>query len=220
MSSMADFLRRLPYFEALGMSELEHITREVQELSFARGEILFLEGDPCRGLYVVKSGQIRIFKGSPEGREQVLLIASPGDTFNDAPIFDSGPNPASASAREVSTVYLTPKETVLSLVAGCPSAVAILKLFATRLRQLTIMVEDLSFRSVVGRLAKLLLDLAVVEGGLAPVRRLTQNEMATMVGSVRDVIGRALKQMERAGGIKIEGHHILVVAPGKLREMM
>lgn len=219
MPSASEFLRKLPYFEALGMSEIEQVSREVLELSFARGEVLFLEGEPCRGLYVVESGQVRIFKSSPEGREQVLLVAKPGDSFNDVPVFDGGPNPASASALEESTVYLIPKETVLALLRDCPSARAILKLFAARLRHLTMIVEDLSFRSVVGRLAKLLLELAVVEDGASPVKRLTQDEMATMVGSVRDVIGRALRHIEKTGAIKIERQSILVVSPEKLREI-
>ncbi len=220
MHSLDDFLRSVPYFSALGPEEIKRIAKETLEHSFAKGEILFLEGEPCRGLYVVKSGRVRIFKSSPEGREQVLLIARQGDSFNDVPVFDGSPNPASASALEPSIVYVIPKESLLSLVADCPSALAIIKLFAARLRHLTTVVEDLSFRSVVSRLAKMLLDLAAVEGGPSPMPRLTQDEMATIVGSVRDVIGRALKALERTGAIKIEGQRILVIDPEKLRGIM
>ncbi len=219
MSSLTDFLRSLPYFTAPSAEEMERIENQVLEHSFAKGEILFLEGEPCRGLYVVKSGRVRIFKSSPEGREQVLLIARQGDSFNDVPVFDGGPNPASASALEPSIVYVIPKESLLSLVADCPAAQAIIKLFAARLRHLTTVVEDLSFRSVVGRLAKMLLSLAVAEEGTSPMPRLTQDEMATIVGSVRDVIGRALKALERTGAIKIEGQRILVIDPERLRGM-
>jgi CRP/FNR family transcriptional regulator len=81
------------------------------------------------------------------------------------------------------------------------------------------MVETLSFRSVVSRLARLLLDMAVAEGGAAPVPRLTQDEMAAMVGSVRDVIGRALKHLEKAGAIRMEGHRILIISTDKLRNL-
>ncbi len=220
MSSPVDFLKSLSYFDALSTEEIERIGKEVLELSFAKGEILFLEGEPCRGLYVVKSGQIRIFKSSVEGREQVLLIAGAGDSFNDVPVFDGGPNPASASALDPAAVYLIPKETLLSLVAGCPAALAIIRVFAARLRHLTMVVEDLSFRGVVSRLAKMLLDLAVVEGGSSPIRRLTQDEMAAMVGSVRDVVGRALRDLEKAGAIKIVGQRILVMDSQKLKEMI
>lgn len=220
MLSSADFLRSLPYFEELGTEEIGLIAKEVLELSFARGEVIFLESELCRGLYVVKSGRVRIFKNSPEGREQVLLIAQAGDSFNDVPVFDGGPNEASASALDASIIYLIPRKMLLSLLADCPTARVIIKLFAARLRHLARLVEDLSFRSVVSRLARLLLDMAVVENGPAPVPRLTQDEMAAMVGSVRDVIGRALKHIERAGAITIEGRRILVVAPEKLKEMI
>lgn len=220
MSAPVDFLKSLPYFSALNTEALEQIGREILELSYGRGEIILLEGGTCRGLYVVKSGQVRIFKSSPEGREQVLLIARPGDTFNDVPVFDDGPNPASASALEPTTVYLIPKETFLSLLANCPAAVTIIKHLSAQLRHLSTVVEDLAFHSVVGRVARMLLDLAVVEEGPAPVPRLTQDEMAAIVGSVRDVIGRTLRTLQKTGAIKIEGHRILVIDPQRLKEII
>lgn len=220
MPSLADFLRSVPYFTGLSAEEIDQIGDQVLERSFAKGKVLFLEGGPCQGLYLVKSGRIRVFKSSPEGREQVLLIAGAGDSFNDVPVFDGGPNPASASALEPSTVYLIPKETLLSLIADRPAALAIINLLAARLRHLTLVVEDLSFRSVLSRLAKTLLDLAVVERGPSPIPRLTQDEMAARVGSVRDVIGRALKALEKTGAIKINGQRILVTDSEKLREMI
>ncbi len=217
--SLADSLHSVPYFSALGPEEIRRIAKKTFERSFTKGEVLFLEGEHCSGLYVVKTGRIRIFKSSPEGREQVLLTAGAGTTFNDVPVFDGGPNPASASALETSIVYIIPRETLLSLVADCPVAQSIIELFAARLRHLTTVVEDLSFRSVISRLAKMLLDLAVAEGRQSPVPRLTQDEMAAIVGSVRDVVGRALRTLEKTNAIKIEGQRILVIAPEKLREM-
>ncbi len=220
MPPSLEFLLSSPYFSALPTKDLERIRKGAVDFSFSQGEILFLEGESCRGLYLVKSGRIRIFKSSPEGREQVLLIAKAGDTFNDVPVFDGGPNPASAAALEASVVYLIPKGVLLSLIADCPPALAILKLFAARLRHLTSVVEDLSFRSVVSRMARLLLELAVVDGGTIPVPRLTQDEMAARVGSVRDVIGRALKALEGAGAIRMEGHRVYVIDTGKLKKMV
>ena len=218
MPSLADFLRSVPYFSTLTTEEIDRIVRETLERSFARGEVLFLEGEPCQGLYVVKTGRVRIFKSSPEGREQVLLTAATGTPFNEVPVFDGGANPASASALEPTTVYIIPGKTVLSLLTGCPAAQSIIKLFAGRLRHLTSVVEDLSFRSVVSRLARLLLDLAVAQGGPSPPRRLTQEEMATMIGSVRDVVGRGLRTLEKAGAIKLEGQRIMVIDAEKLKE--
>ena len=219
MPAPTDFFKSVPYFSGLGTREMERIRKEAVELSFAAGEILFLEGETCRGLYLVYSGRIRIFKSSPEGREQVLLIAKRGDSFNDVPVFDGGPNPASSSALEPSVVYLIPKEALLALVGDCPAALAVLKVFSARLRHLTSVVEDLSFRSVVSRMARLLLDLSVVKEGTVPVPRLTQDEMAARVGSVRDVIGRAIKTLEAAGAIRLEGHRIYVIDSKKLKKM-
>ena len=220
MVPLIDLLKSVPYFAGLDSQEMARIGQNLQELSFAKGEVILLEDELCRGLYVVKSGRVRVFKSSPEGREQVLFIAQAGDTFNDVPVYDGGTNPASASALDSSVVYLIPKETLISLIADCPAALAIIKLFAGRLRHLTAMVENLSFRNVVARLAKLLLDMAVLEEGTAPIPRLTQDEMAAMVGSVRDVIGRGLRTLEKTGAIKIDGRRILVLDPTKLREMI
>lgn len=216
---LPDFLTSVPYLATLNTEEIKRIEKETRELTLSKGETLFLEGEPCYGLYVVKSGQVRLFKSSPEGRQQVLFIAKPGDTLNDVPVFDGGPNPASASALEPATVYFIPKETLLSLVANSPTALGIIRVLATRVRHLTTLIEDLSFRSVVSRLGKTLLDLAVVEGGPSPVRHLTQDELAAMVGSVRDVVSRALRALEKAGTIRIEGRRIIIVDPQKLREM-
>ena len=219
MHSLDDFLRSIPYFSTLDPEEIRGIARKTLERSFAKGKVLFLEGEHCLGLYLVKTGRIRIFKSSPDGREQVLLTAGTGATFNDVPVFDGGLNLASAAALELSIVYIIPKEILLSLLTDCPAAQSITELLAVRLRHLTTVVEDLSFRSVISRLAKMLLDLAVAEEGQSPVPRLTQDEMATIIGSVRDVVGRALRTLEKKNAIKIEGQRILVIDQEKLREM-
>ena len=220
MPSRSDFLRSVPYFAGLSEEEITPIDRALIERSFTKGQILFLEGEPCQGLYLVKSGQVRTFKSSPEGREIVMLIARAGDSFNDAPAFGGGLNPVSAAALEPSTVYIITRQALVSLLANCPTAVAIIKGLAVRLRHLTTIVEDLSFRSVTSRLAKLLLELAVAEGKSSPVPHLTQDEMASMIGSVRDVTGRVLRTLEKAGAIRIEGHRILVVNADLLRKMI
>lgn len=220
MPEVVDFLSSLPYFVGLSSQELARIRREVVELNFDKGEVVLLQGEACRGLFVVKSGQVRIYMSSPDGREQVLFVAKPGDSFNDVPVFDGGPNPASGLALDPTTVYLIPKEAILSLISSCPAALSIIKVLGARLRRLTMIVEDLSFRTVVSRLAKVLMELAIAEGGPAPVPRLTQDEIAARVGSVRDVVGRALRALEKAGAIRIEGQRIIVVDRNKLKQLL
>jgi len=220
MPSRIDFLRTVPYFTGLSEEEIKQVDKALVERSFSKGQILFLDGEPCQGLYLVGAGRVRIFKTSAEGREIVMMIARPGDSFNDAPAFDGGPNLMSASASEASTVYIVPRQTLVALLGGCSAGAAIVSGLAARLRQLTGVVEDLSFHSVTGRLAKLLLGLAAPEGKSASVPRLTQDEMAAMVGSVRDVIGRVLRVLEKDGAIRIEGHRIMVVNQELLRNMV
>lgn len=220
MSSRIDFLRSVPYFTDLSEEEITRIDKALVERSFTKGQILFLDEEPCQGLYLVVAGQVRIFKTSPEGREIVMRVTHPGDSFNDAPAFDGGPNLVSASALRPSTVYIIPRQVLGSLFTACPAATAIVKGLAVRLRHLMTMVEDLSFRSVTGRVAKLLLEQAVPEGKSSSAPRLTQDEMAAMVGSVRDVIGRVLRTLEKDGAIRIEGHRILVVNRNLLRNIV
>jgi len=219
MTSRADFLRSLPFFAELGNEAIQQIERSLLERSYGKGQTLFLEGEPCEGAYIVQSGLVRLFKSSPEGREQVLLMARPGEVLNAVPVFDNGPNPANASALEPSTVLIVAKETFLSLVADCPQAMAIIRMFATRLRRLTTLVEDLSLRRVVSRLAKALLELAVVEGIHSAAPSFTQTDMAAMVGTVRDVIGRSLKVLEEEGAIRVDRHRILIVDAARLKDM-
>ncbi|MBI2869830.1 MAG: Crp/Fnr family transcriptional regulator [Chloroflexi bacterium] len=220
MLQEAGLLRSLPYFASLTAEEMRKIEQETREISFSKGEIILLEGEPCPGLFVVKSGQVRVFKASPSGREQVLFMALPGGTFNDAPVFDGGPNLASAEARQASTVYLVPRAVMQSLIADCPAAGGATLVLARRLRSMTELVENLALSTVASRLSKLLLDLAVVEEGTSPMSSLTQDDMASMIGSVRDVVGRTLRDLQKIGAIKIEGRRILIVAPDRLRDVV
>lgn len=214
------FLRTLPYFAHLSEDELRRVRKATTELSLGKGEVVLLEGEPCRGLYAVRKGQVRVFKSSPSGREQFLFIAGPGETFNDAPVFDGGPNLASVVTRERSVICLIPKAVLLSLIGGCPAGVGATKVLAGRLRDMAGLVENLALTSVTGRLGKLLLDVAVEMGGPAPIRSLTQDDMASMIGSVRDVVNRALRHLAKTGAIEFEGRRILVVDPDKLTDIV
>ncbi len=221
MAQVKDVLRSVPFFSRLDDDLLRAIEGLVMERTFYKGELLFMEGGECPGLYIVKSGLVRIFKTSPEGKEQVLLIARPGESFNEVPVFDGGPNPASAEAMERTTVYILPSSDLLELVRRRPDiTLELLKTFAVRLRRLTMLVEDLSFRHVTSRLARLLLEVAESQAGSGPPRRLTQQQMAAIVGTAREMVGRSLKTFEQAGAIRIEGRRIKVVKPEILRKML
>jgi CRP/FNR family transcriptional regulator len=236
MVTSVDFLKKIPYFASLEPSDLENIKSLISEKRFHRNEIIFLEGYPSPGIHFVISGRVKIFKTSVEGKEQVLAVMEPFDSFNDVPLFDGGPNPACAQAIEPSVIYIVRKENMLSIIRDYPSvALAVLRVFAERLRHLTLLVEDLSFRRVTSRLAKILLQYAegyeesgaratgvTLQGpkrALGLKQRITQQELAAMVGTAREMVSRSLKTLEEEGAIKMERHKILIHNPQLLREI-
>lgn len=216
-------LRQVPYFAGLGEAGLARIQERLVERRYERGHVVFMEGGPCQGLYVVRSGRLRIFKVSAGGREQVLMVAGPGETFNEVPNFDGGTNPATAEALEPSVLYLLPKNDLLSIVETEPVvARAVMRVFASHLRHLTALVEDLSFRNVTSRVAKILLGRVQQAGVDAEARpaRLTQQQMAAMAGTAREVVGRALKALEQRGVIRVERGRVVVVNPERLTDLV
>jgi CRP/FNR family transcriptional regulator len=218
MATMVATLRQVPYFADLDDARLRELAAAVRERTCEAGAMVLLEGEPCEGLGFVVRGRVKVFKVSAEGKEQVLRLLGPGRTFNDVPVFDGGPNPGSIQAVESSVIGTLPKRAVQSLVETQPKvASAVIRVLASRLRALTVVIEDLSLRGVVARVAKLLYDCtqghpALVEGpGGTCHHRLTQHEIATMTGSVREVVQRALKTLERDGAIRMERARVVVL---------
>jgi CRP/FNR family transcriptional regulator len=217
MSVATEALRRVPYFAPLDDAGISHLAAHATRRTYEKGEIVLVEGERCDGLHFVLAGRVKVYKTSPDGREHVLKILGPGRTFNDVPVFDGGPNPGSIAALERAAVGMVPKAMVLVLVERQPRvALAVIRVLATRLRSLTLVVEDLAFRSVVARVARLLADCArgqspVLEGAPGPCGHLTQQQIAAMTGSVREVVQRALKILERDGAIRLERAHVAVL---------
>lgn len=211
MSVPLEFLKQIPYFAGLPDRDLEHIRPLVNERSYSRGEMVILEGEPCEAIYFVKSGRVKVFKTSPEGREQILRIMKVGDTFNEVPVFDGGPNPASVEALEPASLYLLSAEQMQFLMSDLPTVTRnVTRILANRLRHLVELVEDLSFRHVTGRVAKILLQHVHDSSG-GGAGRLTQQQMATMAGTAREMVGRALKGLEQAGAIRMDRGRIVIL---------
>ncbi len=194
-------LKRHPYFASLPARALSVIVSRAVRRSYKKDTLIFAEGEPARGLYLVSSGRVRIFKSSADGKEQILHHVTAGHSFNDVATFDGGPSPANAQAVEPTTILLVPREALLDLMRSYPEiALAATRAFASRLRQMSSLVGDLSLRHVISRVAGVLLRLS--EGGQV-LSLPTRQELAAMVGSVREVATRAVKQIERQGAIRL-----------------
>lgn len=208
--TIAKFLGNHPFFKDLNPDALEEIACYFRTRTYHRGEIILMEGDLDCGVYFVQRGVVKILRSSEDGRAQTLAIAGPGHSFNEVPVVDGVPNPASAEAMTECTLYMVPRTDFLRLLDRYPQiSNAMLVAFAARLRQLVDLASDLTLRTVPQRLAKLLLEQATVAGSL------TQHEMAERLGTVREVVGRSLRALADEGLIRVEGHRIVITdAPG------
>jgi len=219
MTVQLDFLKRIPYFSGVGLADLESIKQLVFERSADRAEMVVLEGEPAANLFFVVSGAVRVFKTSAEGKEQILSIVRPEESFNDVPIFDGGPNPASARTMGPVVLYGIRKNDMEAILRNHPHiALNVTRVLAKRVRQLVSLVEDLSFKHVISRVAKILFEQVRSETSHGP--RLTQQEMAAMAGTAREVVGRSLKELEEQGAIKLDHHRIIITDKEALQKIM
>ena len=219
MAVPVEFLQSVPYFSGLSVAELDSIKEFIFEKTLQRGELVLIEEEPAEVLYLVASGAVKVFKTSAEGKEQILNIVRPGESFNDVSIFDGGPNPASVQAMGPVVLYGIRRGELEIILRDHPQvALNVTKVLAGQARHLGSLVEDLSFRHVIGRVAKILLEHAGDGTGARP--RLTQQDMAAMAGTVREVVGRSLKALEDDGAIRLERHRIVITDKEALKDMV
>ncbi len=210
MKSTAAPLRRIALFSSLSDAAIERIAVRARPQTVAPGEVIILEGEPSRAAYFIASGQVRVYRMSAAGRLQVLAQLGAGQALNTAAVFETeGVNHATAEAVTSGMLYVISKADLLNLTRDLPElALALLRDMANRLVHLTNLVEDLSLRSVRGRLARFLLEHAA-EGQVT--QRWTQDEMATYLGTVRDVVGRTLRAFADAGMIRFDRQRIVLL---------
>ncbi len=217
MAIEIEFLKSIPYFSGLGPAEIGSVRKFIFERPVEKGEIILLEGEPVEDLYFVASGVVKVFKTSAEGKEQILKIARPGESFTDVAIFDDGPNPTSAQAMTPVVLYgIRKNELKTILQSHSEIALNVIKVLAGQVRHYISLVEELSFKHVSGRLAKILLDYAGDK--TTPRPRLTQQEMAAMAGTAREMISRSLKALEEDGMIRLDRQRIVITDSKALKE--
>lgn len=213
--------RSISLLQALDDPLREQVLRRGIRRPFASGTVLFVQDEPCAGVFIVVRGLVKIARVSPEGREQVLRYVTPGGSFNEVPVLDGGPNAATATAVEDTETLMISRAAMMALIAETPEfAASMVQSLAGRLRHLVELVEDLSFRHVSERVARVLLQAVTphvgVGAGADMRRRFSQREIAEMAGTSREVVARALKAIEASGAIAIDRGEITVVAPEKL----
>ncbi len=209
-------LRRTSLFSGVGESELKALAERAIVKQVHRGDTLFIEGQEARGFYVVLEGAIRAYRESGEGREQVIHVERAGATIAEVPMFDNGTFPSTAAAEEDSVVLFIDKRDVRRLCLEHPQiALAALAILAGRLRRAAALIEALSLREVDQRLARLLLSEArrrgqPVGGGITFELVLTNQQIAARIGTVREVVSRALARLQQYELIVVDGRRITI----------
>jgi CRP/FNR family transcriptional regulator len=209
-------LRKTPLFASLTEDETLALRRRFTSKRYDRGELLFSEGDGCRGLFIVGRGKIRIFKLSTSGREQTLAIEGPGSSFAELPVFDGGNYPASAAASEDAEVLFISRKDFQDFCREHPEVgLKVIAVVGSRLRRLVGIIEDLSFTTVRQRLISLILRLAQTstarssEGVHIELTK-SQQDLAAELGTVRELISRNLGRLEAEGYLDVNGRSIVV----------
>ncbi|MGC9468348.1 MAG: Crp/Fnr family transcriptional regulator [Anaerolineae bacterium] len=220
ISHLIKLLGTVRHFQPLPPDDLEAIVRAGQIHRYDQGDLIFLEGAPCTGLFVLLRGQVHLCKLGPDGREQIMSIIEPVIMFNEVPALDGGSNVATARANVASTVWRTSCDAFQALLPQYPQiALGLLKVLARRNRFLISQYEDLSFRTVVDRTAKLLLTLSE-DGKVAIDRYANPNtELAARIATVPEAFSRALGLLRGNGYIRCTRSAIHVLKPEFLAEM-
>lgn len=219
-------LRRVPFFAVLGEEELRRLAGHCVVRFLSKEELLFTEGDPCEGMYVVQSGAIKLFKMADTGREQVLVIERAGSTVGELPVFDGGNLPASAAALEDSSLLFLPKREFLELCRrNSEVAFAVIRSLAWRFRYMASLVEELSLKEVSHRLARFLRDRALTAGtrtrrGIEFPLEESNQQIAAEIGTVRDLVSRNLRRLVDRKIIKMERRRVIVLNMAELEEQI
>lgn len=207
---LSTILRRNALFAGLSEPELTALAGRATMRSFSAGELLFSEGDPCAGLYIVVRGRVRIFKMSPGGREQVLSIEGPGGSIAELPVFDGGEYPASVSALEPSELVFLARADFRALCLDNPEVgLKVLQVVGARLRKLVGIIEELSFSTVRHRLISWILRESKAHGATFTMAS-SHQELAAQIGTVRELVSRNMARLQAQGFIAIHGRELSV----------
>lgn len=214
-------LKQVPLFRDLALEDLKALEGEARARRLRRGEVLFLEGEPVRSLFVVERGLIKVYKLDPEGRKQVVLhLEGPGRVLAEVALFLDRPTyPASAEALEDTQVLAIPKERFFQLVeARPPLARALIRYLARRQGQLLHLLDRLVFHEVRERLCEFLLEKLSQEG--QGFHLPTNPELAALLGTVPEAVSRNLGQLYRQGLIQLKGRRVEIPNPQALTDLI
>jgi CRP/FNR family transcriptional regulator, cyclic AMP receptor protein len=210
-SSVVAVISESYFFSGLPEKIIQEIAASAHLKIFEKDEIVFFEGEACSGLHILQAGTVKLYRQAPNGRELILKVLESGSSFNEVPVFDGGVNPVNVAAMKRSSIWIISPQAIQKLMSNHPEvARAIIAKLAGNLRSMIQMAEELAFFQVTHRLARLLKMQLEEFPERGEIIRLPQNELASRLGTVREVVARALRELERGGVLEIERRRIIV----------
>lgn len=205
-------LENIPLFSGLGPKDIAAIASHAVTRSYPKNTIIINEGEMSESLYLIQSGKVKVYVSDADGKEVILNIQGPNQYFGEMALIDDAPRSASVMTMENTSLSIISKAAFRECLAKNPDiSLNLIKTFTQRVRVLTENVKNLALLDVYGRVARTLLNLATPHGdALIIEQKLTQQDIANMVGASREMVSRILKDLSVGGYIKTEGKQILI----------
>lgn len=224
-SSLADlpeFLSQTIMFQGLPPEQLAELANLAIAQTYRKGEMIFHQGDAGIGFFVLRSGRVKVFKLSPDGKEQILHIFSEREHFAEVPVLDGQSFPASAAALEASELLFFPRQPFLKLLEEQPSlTINLLKSFARHLRRFSGLVDNLALREVPARLASYLLSLSEQTNQTETVELdLPKGQLAAKLGTIPETLSRVFAKLMSDGLIEVNGYTVRLLDRDRLHQLV
>ena len=218
---LEEWLGATSLFAGVESTHLRDLSGIAMVASYKPRVNIFSSGDPGAGFYLVMEGRVKVFMLSPEGKEQILHVIGPGESFGEVAVFAGQSFPAHAVTLENSRLVFLPRDDFVALVSANPAlAFNLLAALSQRLRQFAVMIDALSLKEVPGRLAAHLLYLSKKQTtGNQLLLELSKTQLASLLGTIPETLSRILSKLQRAGFIAIKGSEITIVDRQRLIEL-
>jgi CRP/FNR family transcriptional regulator, dissimilatory nitrate respiration regulator len=211
---------QIPLFQGLPQKQLAELSRIIVDQKYKQGEVLFSEGDDATGFFVLMSGRLKIFKLSPEGKEQILHFVEPGDPFAEVAMFAGSHYPAHAEALKESRSIYFPRAAFEKLIKRDPDlAMNMLAILSQRLKYFSRLVEDLSLKEVPQRLAAYLLYLGGAGNNTPVDLNISKGQLASLLGTIPETLSRILNKMAAQGLIEVKGRTMKLLKRNALESL-
>ncbi len=218
-------MRKIYLFSGVGEADLETLSQMAVSRDFLRQAVIFWEGKEAQGFYILARGQIKLVKTSPDGKEFILRLVRPGETFGEAAVFADSPYPATAMALEDCQTLFFPKTPFLKHLAASPTLARNMLATLSRLMfHLTRQLEDLSLKEVSARLARYILERCQethgrIAAGLTFELPTTKTHLAAYLGTISETLSRTFARLKSFGCIEVQKGRITIIDPATLQKM-